>query len=326
MDIDGFLQQTVQFFVQPDAQWSGLRLAAIIIVTLLALYAFNKAIEAITPKLSERVSKRADAVNDANYVHYRRAETFLGLGVTVVRVGVVVIVLYIAWQLTNPGSAPFALVGAGTLFAVLAGATLVPLLRDITTGFIMIAERWFNVGDHIVVEPFAKLGGVVERVTLRSTRLRTLTGEVVWIHNQHMQGVRVTTAAAHRLEIDIFVNDKARGVKIMQDAAKVIPSDPITLPRPLKIIETELVDKNLWRITATCQITPYREWVIEKFGVDVIKKTDELSGKTPCIVHGPIVRYADPTAEKRFGRAVRAAVMASAQPAPATEADTTKQK
>lgn len=323
MDIDGFLQQTVQFFVRPDAQWSGLRLAAIIVVTLLALYAFNKLIEAITPKISERVTRRTDAVNDANYVHYRRVETFLSLGMTIVRVGVVAIVLYTAWQLTNPGSAPFALVGASTLFVVLAGATLVPLLRDITVGFIMIAERWFNVGDHIVVEPFAKLGGVVERVTLRSTRLRTLTGEVVWIHNQHIQGVRVTTAAAHRLEIDIFVNDKARGIKVLQDAAKVIPSDPITLPRPLRVIETELVNKGLWRITAACQITPYREWIIEKFGVDVIKKTDELSGKEPCIVHGPIVRYADPTAEKRFGRAVRAAVAANA---PAATAEPSKQK
>lgn len=320
MDIDGYLQQTVQFFVNPDAQWSGLRLAIIIIVTMLALYVFNRAIGAITPKLSERVSRRTDAINDANYVHFRRVETFLSLGMTILRVGVVGVVLYIAWQLTNPGSAPFALVGASTLFVVLAGATLVPLLRDITVGFIMIAERWFNVGDHIVVEPFAKLGGVVERVTLRSTRLRTLTGEVVWIHNQHMQGVRVTTAAAHRLEIDIFVNDKARGIKIMQETAKVIPSDPMTLPRPLKVIETELVSKNLWRVTATCQITPYREWIIEKFGVDVIKKTDEMMGKPPAIVHGPIVRYADQTAEKRFGRAVRAAAVASAtSPVPAPE-------
>ncbi|HKX72705.1 MAG TPA: mechanosensitive ion channel domain-containing protein [Candidatus Saccharimonadales bacterium] len=304
MDIDGFLKGFVDFFAHPDANFSTLRFAGIVLVSLLVIYLANKLFDAITPKISETVTKRAE--NDTDYVRYRRVETFLSVGTTVLRVGLVLGVVYTALQITDPQAAPFAVVGAGTIFVVLAGATLVPLLRDITTGFIMIAERWFNVGDHIVVEPFAKLGGVVEKVTLRSTRLRSVNGEIIWLHNQYMQGVRVTTAASHTLAVEIFVNDKARGKKIIEDAAKVIPSNPITIPQALAISETMQIDKNLWRITAICEVTPYREWLIERFGVDVIKKNDELSGAKPCIVHGPLVIYADTTAEKRFRRAVRA--------------------
>lgn len=304
MDIDGFLKGVVDFFARPDANFSALRLAGIALVSLLVIYLSNKFFDAITPKISESVTKRAE--NDTDYVRYRRVETFLGVGTTVLRVGLVLGVVYAALQVTDPQTAPFAVVGAGTIFVVLAGATLVPLLRDITTGFIMIAERWFNVGDHIVVEPFAKLGGVVEKVTLRSTRLRSVNGEIIWLHNQYMQGVRVTTAASHTLAVEIFVNDKARGKKIIEDSAKVIPSNPITIPQPLEISETVQIDEKLWRITAICEVTPYREWLIEQFGVEAIKKNDELSGAKPCIVHGPLVFYADATAEKRFRRAVRA--------------------
>ena len=54
-----------------------------------------------------------------------------------------------------------------------------PLLRDITTGSVMIAERWYGVGDYIIAEPFLNIQGVVEQVSLRSTKLRGLSGEVV---------------------------------------------------------------------------------------------------------------------------------------------------
>jgi hypothetical protein len=59
--------------------------------------------------------------------------------------------------------------------------------------------------------------------------------------------------------------------------------------------------EGLWRITATGQITPGREWLIEDFALKAINKYGGDS-----IVHGPIARYADATAERRFKRTIRA--------------------
>jgi len=62
--------------------------------------------------VSESVTKRADTYsNSENYVHIRCIQTVLGIGVTVLRAVVVTAVLFYAWRLVNPDSAPFALVG-----------------------------------------------------------------------------------------------------------------------------------------------------------------------------------------------------------------------
>jgi hypothetical protein len=60
----------------------------------------------------------------------------------------------------------------------------------------------------------------------------------------------------------------------------------------------------LWRITVTGKTAPGREWLIEDFIKEAMKGRDE-DKKKPVIVYGPLVRYADTSAERRFSRAVR---------------------
>ena len=55
----------------------------------------------------------------------------------------------------------------------------------------MFAERWFSVGDTVAVHAGVELQGVIEDVSLRHTRLRSVTGEVIHIHNSQIQAVRV---------------------------------------------------------------------------------------------------------------------------------------
>ena len=65
---------------------------------------------------------------------------------------------------------------------LLVGFALQRFLIDILTGFFMQFEGWYAVGDSVIIEPWA-LAGVVEEISLRSTRLRSITGEVVRVHN-----------------------------------------------------------------------------------------------------------------------------------------------
>jgi hypothetical protein len=83
------------------------------------------------------------------------------------------------------------------------------------------------------------------------------------------------------------------------------------VPRPLEITEVKKIDDKLWRITAVCEVIPFREWLIDEFAVNVIKETDKnQNGKKPCIVHGPMVYYDDETAERQFSKSVRAVTRA----------------
>jgi hypothetical protein len=73
----------------------------------------------------------------------------------------------------------------------------------------------------------------------------------------------------------------------------------------LKITEEEKLNNTMWRITLSGQTVPGREWLIEHFAANAIKEADELEGKEKIIIYGPIARYVDSSAEKRFKRAIK---------------------
>jgi small-conductance mechanosensitive channel len=227
------------FFTEKTVNAHILQTCVILLASFILLYLFDKIVELLTP----RVARHADSITtDENVLRLRRAETFIGLGIIVVRVLVVLVALFIIWKLIHPSSGPVALIGIGTVAILLANATVVPLLRDVAYGFIMIAERWYNVGDHVAIEPFTNSGGIVEKVTLRSTKLRSVNGEAIWFNHQYIQGARVTSAASHLLAIETFVNDPEIGKAVIEKAIKIIPTGPITIPQPLLISEIKLVD------------------------------------------------------------------------------------
>ena len=219
------------------------------------------------------------------------------------------VVAYVVWRLISPAAnSGAAAIGASAFFIVFAGQTLGMVLRDITTGAIMIIEQWFNVGDFVKIEPFINVSGVVERFTLRSTKLRSLSGEIIWIHNQQIQAAHVTPRGVRTLSVDVFVRNKDKGLRTLKEIIKAVPVGPTMLAQPLKMSKPEEWGGALWRITITGQTAPGREWLIENFFVNAIKEVDSsVRNKiNRTFVYEPIARYADPVADKKFKRAVRA--------------------
>lgn len=247
-------------------------------------------------------------------IMYRQVETYLSIAVAAVRALVVAVVAYIAWRTLTPegsealGGSGAAAIGASTFFIVFGAATIGLLLRDITAGAIMIIEKWFTIGDFIKVEPFIDMSGVVERMTLRSTKLRSLSGEVIWIHNQQIQAVHVTPRGVRTIAVDIFVTDINAGEKAIRRVVKAMPTGATMLARPLKMTKPEQWGEGVWRITVIGEMTPGREWLVEQYFVNAIKRIDEDAKKSEKLLAlEPIARYADPVADKRFMRAIRIA-------------------
>lgn len=245
---------------------------------------------------------------------YRQVETYLSVAVAMVRAVVVAVVAYVMWRILSPAESQkitesgAAAIGAGTFFIVFAGQTLGLILRDITVGASMIIEKWFHVGDFIKVEPFIDVSGVVERMTLRSTKLRSLNGEVVWINNQQIQAVHVTPRGVITMAVDVFVRDQVEGEKEIQKVMNSIPTGATMLARPLRMKEAERWGEDLWRITVVGQTAPGREWLIEQYFVNAIKDIDhgKSDKQEKLLAQEPIARYADPVADRKFKRAVRA--------------------
>ena len=180
----------------------------------------------------------------------------------------------------------------------------------------MIAEKWYTIGDFVKIEPFIDLSGVVERITLRSTKIRTLSGEVVWVHNQQIQAIHVSPKGVRTMAVDVFVRDRAKGERAIEAIINTIPTGATMLASPLKITYAERWNDELWRISVIGQTLPGREWLIEKNFVQMVEDIDR-DVKDPhdrLVVYTPIARFADVEAERKFRRAVRVSQRKKAAP------------
>jgi len=279
-------------------------------VSIAVAYFASKYLARAIITLAQIVSTHTDKEsNEDRHIRLRQVETYLSVSVAAIRAVVVSVVAYVTWTILSPAaSSGVAAIGASALFIVFAGQSIGMILRDLTAGATMIIEHWFNVGDYIKIEPFIDVTGVVERFTLRSTQLRSLNGEILWIHNQQIQAVHVTPRGIRTMAVDVFVRDRELGEATLKEIINAVPSGPALLTKPLRIKSTERWSNDLWRITVIGYTAPGREWLIERFFVNAIKEVDEgVRAKSKRVfIYEPITRFADPVADKKFLRAIRA--------------------
>lgn len=303
---------------QPDAlqrAGDGLRKTAetflnakSIIALLIALgvaLVLGRIMAAFLRRLTTVVGRQADKSKDLNQVNrLRRVETLIVLSIAIIRAFLIVGAFYFWWAYMHPNGQPTAIIGASAVVAIFLSGALVPLLRDLTYGSVMMAEHWFGVGDYVRIEPFANLQGIVDRVTLRSTRLRDLNGEIVWINNQNIAAVRITPKGIRTLAIEMIVNDLNKGIDLVAQANLRLPNNPLMLTRQLTIISKQEVGNKLWHITAIGETAPGREWILEEYALKLLQEIDEDS-KKPTLLHEPVAHNADAEAERRFARTIK---------------------
>jgi hypothetical protein len=277
----------------------------VLIVSLIAAGVAGKLCSIILRQVSRTWGKRADAASDLETVdRYRRLETWTILSIAITRLLLFILGIYFWWSYTHPDNRPSALIGASALLIVVIGGVFSPLLRDFAFGSGMMAEHWFGVGDLITIEPFTGIQGVVERITLRSTRIRGLNGEVIWMSNQNIAGVRIAQKGVWTMALELFVTDAKRAEALIEQTNALLPTGPSLLARELSIMTVNQRGDDLWHITAIGETAPGRQWLLEKTAVDLLQKLDEKS-KHPVLLSEPVARYADNETERQFARAVR---------------------
>lgn len=289
------------------------RSVIVLFLALVLAYWLSRFVAKGIIKVAQIIAVRSDnESDDTRAMRLRQTETYLSIATAIARVVVVVLIGYLAWLMVNPlksNSAvnSIAAIGAGTFFALIAGQTLGIILRDLTAGAVMITEGWYKIGDFVKIDPYADVEGVVERFTLRSTRLRALNGEIIMVYNQNITGVHVTPRGLRTIAVDVFVRDKKRGIEAIEKIISAIPTGKTMLARPLRINNIESWGEQRWRITVTGQTAPGREWLIENFFVEAVRDIDAQVDKPDeqLLALPPMSRHADEAADKRFRRAVR---------------------
>jgi hypothetical protein len=296
------LQNTTNLLEQTTQAIFNFRSITVLIIAVGMGVIVGRIVSRIISRLSGSVGRKADKAADLGSVkRLRRVETLLVLSTAMFRLLFVTLGLIAWWAFTHPAEKPTALIGAGALIALLLNGAFSPILRDVAFGGGMMAEQWFGVGDMINIVPFNTLG-VVERITLRSTRLRELSGDVVWITNQNIAGAEVILQGARAIALEIFVSDQNKADELVEDTNALLPVGSSLLVSALAIISVDEVKPGIWHVVVIGETAPGREEIIREKAIKILKDIDEKKYK--ILLSDPIDRYADNKAERQFGRAI----------------------
>lgn len=188
---------------------------------------------------------------------------------------------------------------AGASFVIIiAGFAVQRFLTDIIAGLAMFVEGWYSVGDTIVI-PALDLQGVVEDVSLRQTRLRTLDGEVIHVHNSQIPAVRLLPRGAKELAVEVFVTDRQQAEELVLTVVALLPEGPTTFVRRPSVERVDSLSETLHRIRVRATVVPGREWLVDGYFVDLLR---ERAGEG-LIAHGPVALSVDESAARSYARA-----------------------
>jgi moderate conductance mechanosensitive channel len=234
----------------------------------------------------------------AKIIELKRRETT----VAVIRTGIAYIafaaaLVLAAAQLTGGFDRLTAVAGASFLL-ILAGFSAQRVLVDLIAGFSMFTEKWYSVGDTIAI-PTMELQGVVEDVSLRRTKLRSLDGEVVNIHNSQIPAVRVLPSGMKEFDVEIVASSREAAELLVADVAAILPAGPTTFSQRPQIHQIDELAPGLVRLRIRAAVAPGREWLVNGFYTDLLKERAD----NHLIVHGPVVLTVDEGAARSFARA-----------------------
>jgi small-conductance mechanosensitive channel len=215
--------------------------------------------------IAQRIVKSVDDHDDSvTTLREKRGQTIAQLLRSVGRVVILTLAVLLTFNVFI-NIAPI-LAGAGILgLAISFGAQ--SLVRDIISGFFILLENQFAVGD--VIEAAGK-NGVVERMTMRVVVLRDLEGTMHVIPNGQLNVVSNKTRGWARAVVDIsvpYTEDVDRAIAVVRDEATQFSNDPVwslQLDGTVEVLGVESNTDNSVVIRTLLKTQPGSQWSVAR--------------------------------------------------------------
>jgi small conductance mechanosensitive channel len=252
----------------------GLRIGIIIAVMLLLLGIV---------RLVMRSKRRLRPLEKMEIERAKRSETLAKTIENSLRVTIVVMALLMILRQAGIELAPL-LAGAGIVgLAVSFGSQ--NLVKDAINGFFILLENNMNVGDVVQV---AGKSGTVERISLRTTVLRDLEGNVHAVPNSEILTITNMTKEWSRAVIEIGVayrEDVDAVIDALREVGDVLAGDPVFGPlilEPMEILGVDSFGESSINIKVMLKTLPVKQWpVAREFRRRVKKAFDEKGIRNP---------------------------------------------
>jgi moderate conductance mechanosensitive channel len=254
------MQSRLETIVNRSLDWAidhGLKVLIIIAGTYLVLYLIRL--------LSKRIvaySRKAARDQDQGE-REKRTETLVHIFETTGKVFIVIIAIFMVMRELGMDITPL-LTGAGIAGLAL-GFGAQSLVKDFLSGFFILIENQFRVGDVIKIGEFS---GVVERISLRTVVLRDLGGNVHVIPNGEVKAVTNMSYEWSRAVVDVGVSYREntdRVIEILEGVGKAMMEDDkfkeIILERPT-VLGIDAFNESQMHLKMLIKTAPLKQWDI----------------------------------------------------------------
>ncbi len=253
-------------------QTSGVRILAIAVLS----YVVIRLLRVIATRVEKFVEGKDPSLTSEGE---KRAKTLAGIVRAVGTAGVGIVALLMILPEVGMDITPI-IAGAGVAgLAIGFGAQ--SLIKDVISGFFILLENQFGVGDVIRA---AGVAGQVERMTLRITVLRDLEGVVHMIPNGEIKEVSNLTKEWSRAVLDIAVaykEDVDRVIAILNEVGTELSRDPIfgrlILEGP-QVLGVDAFGESQVTIRVLVKTLPLKQWDVAREFRRRIKNTFDARG------------------------------------------------
>jgi small conductance mechanosensitive channel len=172
------------------------------------------------------------------------------------------------------------LAGAG-IAGLAVGFGAQSLVKDVINGLFILFEDSIRVGDVAILKD---KGGVVEGITLRSIKLRDISGNVHWIPNSSIETVTNMTKGYSMYVFDVGVayrEDVDEVMTILREIGEEMLKDPEygkDILEPLEVLGVDRFEDSAVIIKARIKTKPIRQWAVGREFNRRIKKVFDQRG------------------------------------------------
>ncbi|HEX7056494.1 MAG TPA: mechanosensitive ion channel family protein [Bacilli bacterium] len=269
-----FYEKFIGYFTEPET-WLDI---AATVLKIVLIYIVGKIVKKIIVKAIGHVLKERD--RNPLKIDQRRAATLGKLAGNIVSYVIDFIVILMILSQLGVDLAPL-LAGAGVIgLAIGFGAQ--SLVKDVISGFFIIFEDQFGVGDVIQTGNYY---GTVEEIGLRVTRIKSWKGEVHIIPNGSISEVTNYSLNNSVAVVDIalaYSENIDRALEIIRSTMRQISTENEDIVKEPDVLGLQAISASEVVVRVTCECKPLTHFGVERqIKAEVKKKLDEAGIGAP---------------------------------------------
>jgi small conductance mechanosensitive channel len=226
----------------------------------------------------------------------RRRETIIVLVATAIPYATAIVVAIILASLFLPTAATL---GGSAFLGVIIGFTAQRFLMDVVAGGLIAFERWYGVGDFLMVEP-SKASGLVEQFGFRTTVIRSFNGDLAYVPNSQIITAFRSPHGYRRYAIEILTSEPEIAKQVLETVGSRAPQGEAKFLRPPRVLEVREQGDGVWLVRGRADVLPTLEWLAE--GLLVRRLTSQLPSES--LLAEPLVYTLDEATLSRYARRV----------------------